>query len=75
MKDKAKLKRVLQFPKKKINEKWIIGTDNISKLCTWANAVYGVHPDMKIHTGGGMLFGYVLVHCKKSKKIKHKNLY
>ena len=50
-------------------------SDNLSQLCTWVYAAYGVHPDMKIHTGGGMSFGYGLVNCKSIKKIEEENFY
>ena len=42
--------------------------DNLSQFCTWVDAKYGLHPDMKSYTGGGMPFGYGLVHCKSIKK-------
>ena len=46
-----------------------MGADSLSQLCTWVNAAYGVHPDLKIHTGGCMTFGYGMVHCTSSKQI------
>ena len=49
---KAKLKRVLQFIKQKINDKRVMGTDNLSQIYTWVDAAYGVRPDLNIHTGG-----------------------
>ena len=51
-----------------------MGTDSLSHLCTWVHAEYGVHPDLKIHTGGCMSFGYRMVHCKSRKqKLNEKN--
>ena len=38
------------------------------QLYTWVNAAYGVHPDLEIHTGGGVLFRYGMVHYKSSKQ-------
>ena len=35
---------------------------------TWVDAAYGVHQDMKSHTGGTMLFGQGVVLCKSSKQ-------
>ena len=52
--DKSKLKCVLQFLKQKIDDKRVMRIDTLSQLCTWVDAVYGVHPDIKIHNGGGM---------------------
>ena len=45
-----------------------MGAYILSQLCTWVDATYGVHPDLKIHTGGSMPFGYRMVHCKSIKK-------
>ena len=44
-----------------------MGSDSLSQLCTWVDAAYGIHPDLKIHTGGCMSFGYGMEHCKSSK--------
>ena len=65
---KSKLKRVLKFLKHKINDKRVMGTNNLSQLYTWVNVAYGVYPNLKSHTGGGMSFGYRLVHYKSSKQ-------
>ena len=46
----------------------IIGADRLSQLCTWVDTPYGVHPDLKIHTGGCVSFGYRMVHYKSSKQ-------
>ena len=45
-----------------------MGKDKLRQLCKWVDAAYGVHPDLKSHTGGCMSFGYGIVHCKSSKK-------
>ena len=72
--DTAKLRRVLQYLKHTIDDKMIMGADRLSQLCTWVDTAYGVHPDLKIHTGGCVSFGYGMVHCKSSKKnIKTKS--
>ena len=46
----------------------IMGVYSLIQLCTKVDAAYGVHPDLKIHTGGCMSFGYGMVHCKSSKQ-------
>ena len=52
--EKAKFRRVLQYPKQKICDKRIMGADSLKQLCTWVDAAYGVHPDLKSHIGGCM---------------------
>ena len=52
--DKSKLKCVLQFLKQKIDDKSMMRTYKLIYLFTWVDDVYGVHPDIKIHNGGGM---------------------
>ena len=70
--DKAKLRRVLQYLKQTIDDKTIVGADSLSQLFPWFHDAYGVHPDLKIHTGGCMSFGYGTVHCKSSKQTPKK---
>ena len=45
-----------------------MGADSLSQLCTWVDAAYGVHPDLKIHTGGCISFVYGMVHFKSTKQ-------
>ena len=49
--DKSKLRRVLKYLKHTIYDKRIMGADSLSQLCTWVDSAYGVHPDLKSHTG------------------------
>ena len=51
---KSKLRRLLKYLKHTINDKIIMGADILSQFFTWINAAYGVHPNLKIHTGGCM---------------------
>ena len=37
-----------------INHKKVIGADNLSQLFTGVDIAYGVHTDIKRHTGGGV---------------------
>ena len=55
----------------KTENQWLEGdgTDKLSQLCTCVDAAYEVHPDLKIHNGRGMSYGYRLLHCKS---VKHK---
>ena len=75
MKYKENLKRVLQLLKQKINDKRVMGEDNLIQLCTWVNAASGVHTDLKIHTSSGMSFGYWIVHCKYRKLKLNQKIY
>ena len=45
-----------------------IGADSMEKLRSWVDALYAVHPDMKSHSGGVMLFGTGGLICKSSKQ-------
>ena len=67
--DQAKLRRVLEYLRGTLHYKYILGADNLKKLRTWVDAsAYTVHPDMKSHTGGVMLFGTGGFICKSSKQ-------
>ena len=54
LEDKTKLKHVPKILKHKINYKRVMGVDNPNQLCKWFDAAYGVHPNLKSHTGSGM---------------------
>ena len=49
-----KLCRVIVFIKVTINDKWIIGANNLSSIFMWTDAAYAANPDMKSQTGGAM---------------------
>jgi hypothetical protein len=66
--DWGKLKRLMQYLNQTMNEVLTIGADSLEKLMTWVDAAYGVHQDMKSHTGGAMLFGGGAVLCKLSQQ-------
>jgi hypothetical protein len=68
MQDWLKLKRLLQYLNRTIDDVLIIGADSLTKLMTWVDAAYGVHRDMKSHTGGAMSLGRGAVLCKSSKQ-------
>ena len=58
----------MKYLKHIIGDKSIMRAYSLSQLRTWADAAYGVHSDLKIHTGGFMSFGYGVVHCKSRKQ-------
>jgi hypothetical protein len=66
--DWGKLKRLLQYLNWTIDNVLTIGAESPEKLMTWVDAAYGVHQDMKSHTGGTMSFGRGAVLCKSSKQ-------
>jgi len=66
--DWEKLKRVLQYIASTIDEVLTIGADTMGILRTWVDASYGVHSDMRSHTGGLMSFGWGAISCKSSKQ-------
>ena len=63
-----KLRRVLAFLQDTINDVRIIGADSLQDMYTWIDAAYGVHEDLKSHTGGNISMGTGLVHQKSSKQ-------
>ena len=58
----------MKYLKQKIGDKMIMGAAILSQFCTWVDATHGVQPDLKIHTGDCVSFGYSTVHCKSSKQ-------
>ena len=70
--EKANLRRLLQHLKNTLNDKRIMGAYSLIQLCTWVDAAYGVHPNLKIHNGGCMSFGYGIPHCKSRKQKLNK---
>ena len=47
----------------------IIGSDSLSKICTWIDAAYGVTNGMKSQTGGVMFLG---LGVSRGKSVKQK---
>jgi hypothetical protein len=66
--DWKKLKRMLSFLKRKIDDVRIIGATSLTNLYTWVDASYAVHPNMRSHSGGTISFGHGVVHSKSSKQ-------
>jgi hypothetical protein len=66
--DWEKLKRLLQYLRGTLDDVLILGADSLTKLMTWVDAAYGVHHDMKSHTGGAMSLGWGTVMCKSTKQ-------
>ena len=66
--DWDKLKRLLQYLNGTVTDVLVLGADCLTKLMTWVDAAYGVHHDMKSHTGGVMSLGWGTVMCKSTKQ-------
>jgi hypothetical protein len=66
--DWSKLKRLLKYLSRTIGDYATIGADLLSKIQTWVDASYGVHDDLKSHTGGLVSLGRGVVMGKSSKQ-------
>ena len=66
--DLQKLRRMLEYIKGSIDLEYTLGADSMSRLRTWVDASYAVHPDMKSHTGGVMSLGIGGIVCKSTKQ-------
>jgi hypothetical protein len=66
--DWLKLKRVLQYLQRTVDEYLTIGADCMTVMKTWVDAAYGVHGDMKSHTGGVISLGRGAIMCKSTKQ-------
>ena len=63
-----KLKRVLCYLRGTIDEKLIIGADDILNMQAYVDASYAVHSDMKSHTGAGVTWGTGFLLSKSTKQ-------
>ena len=66
--DWRKLRRLLQYIKTTLDLKLVIGADSMTAFKTFIDVAYGVHMDMKSHTGGAMTFGQGVITSKSSKQ-------
>ena len=66
--DDVKLTRVLRYLQDTIEDRRVIGINDIDTLETWVDAAYAVHPDMRSHTGGTMSLGTGVIHTKSFKQ-------
>ena len=55
--DWNKLKRVLQYLQGTIDMPLTLSIDDLSIVKTWVDAAFGVHADMRSHTGGTIMMG------------------
>ena len=66
--DWKKLKRMMGFAKKTIDDVRIVGATSLTELFTWIDAAYAVHPNMRSQTGGAMSMGIGIIHGRSSKQ-------
>lgn len=57
MQGMGKLQRLLEYLNGSLDKALTLGVDNMTKLRSWVDAAYTLHPDMKSHTGGIISFG------------------
>ena len=62
MDDWKKLKRLLGFYKRTLNNVRKIGAKNLKDVYTWIDASYGVDDNMKGQTGGYISMGKGMLH-------------
>jgi hypothetical protein len=66
--DWRKLKRVLQYLKGTIDMPLTLSIDNLSIVKTWVDAAFGVHADMRSHTGGTIMLGKGTFYASSKKQ-------
>ncbi len=63
-----KLKRVLGWLEATINDTRIIKANSLKGICTWIDASYAVHENMRGHTGDAISMGYGVIHARTGKQ-------
>ena len=66
--DWGKLRRLLNFLQCTIDDERIMSATTLKTLFTWVDASYGVHPDMRSHTGGTMSLGRGVLNTMSAKQ-------
>ena len=66
--DWGKLKRMLNFVKGTIDDRRILGTDDLLTMETYIDASHAIHNDMRGQTGGTITFGWGILHGGSSKQ-------
>ena len=57
-------RRVIAFVKGTVDDKRIIGANNLIQISLWIDAAYTVNPDMKSQTGGDISMGIGILYGK-----------
>jgi Reverse transcriptase (RNA-dependent DNA polymerase) len=66
--DWTKLTRVLSYLRATRHLTLTLGADSLTKISSWTDASYAVHPDMRSHTGGAISMGTGAIMCKSIKQ-------
>ena len=66
--DWKKLRRLLNFLQCTKDDERIMSRTTLKTLFTWVDASYGVHPDMRSHTGGTMSLGHGVLNTMSAKQ-------
>ena len=66
--DWRKLKRVLQYIQGTIDMPLTLSIDDLSIIKTWVDAAFGVHEDMRSHTGGTIMLGKGTFYASSKKQ-------
>ena len=66
--DRDKLKRTLEYIKGTLDLYITLGATSLDTMYTFVDAAYGVHADMKSHTGGSISFGLGSLMNRSSKQ-------
>jgi len=66
--DWAKLRRLLQYLRGTIKMKRIVSLKNFSEMEIYTDASHATHLDMRGHTGGCVVMGDGVLHCRSSKQ-------
>ena len=66
--DWKNLKRLLQYLRSTIKLKMIMSADSMSSVKWWVDVSYGVHDDMRSHTGRCMMIRRGVLFSKSSKQ-------
>ena len=62
--DWKKLRRVIGFLKRTIDELRIIGATSLTEIMSFIDSAYAVHENMRSHTGGLVSFGIGAAHAR-----------
>ena len=66
--DQAKLIRTIKYLRGTRDLTLTLSADNMNVMKWWVDAAYGVHPDMKSHTGGAMSMGSGTAYATSQKQ-------
>ena len=69
--DYKKLARAMRYLRGTINLSLVLQADNITSIKWWIDCAFGIHPDLRSHTGGTMSLGKGSVYSASSTETKY----